>query len=73
MGHSDRAGDAESKRQGAGPPWPTRLRAGPASFLELMIAAGSRDGRELVRELDALYSADKLTRNESGRYMLKGK
>jgi UbiD family decarboxylase len=49
------------------------LVAGPASFLELMIAAGSRDGRELVRELDALYSADKLTRHESGRYMLKGK
>jgi hypothetical protein len=38
-----------------------------------MVAAGSRDGRELVRELDALYSADKLTRHESGRYMLKGK
>ena len=36
-----------------------------------MIAAGSRDGREIVRELDALYSADKLTRNEAGRYMLK--
>ena len=49
------------------------LAAGPASFLELMIAAGSRDGRELVRELDALYSSDKLTRHESGRYMLKGK
>jgi 3-polyprenyl-4-hydroxybenzoate decarboxylase len=51
----------------------TTLAAGPASFLELMIAAGSRDGRELVRELDALYAADKLTRNDSGRYMLKGK
>ena len=25
------------------------LAAGPASFLELMAAAGSRDGRELVR------------------------
>ncbi len=45
----------------------------PASFLELMAAAGSRDGREIVRELDALYAADKLTRNESGRYVLKGK
>jgi 2,5-furandicarboxylate decarboxylase 1 len=49
------------------------LATGPASFLELMAAAGSRDGRELVRELDALYSTDKLTRHESGRYMLKGK
>jgi UbiD family decarboxylase len=49
------------------------LAAGPASFLELMMAAGSRDGREIVRELDALYAADRLTRNETGRYMLKGK
>ncbi|MEX2034821.1 MAG: hypothetical protein WEA28_06495, partial [Xanthobacteraceae bacterium] len=47
------------------------LAAGPASFLELMIAAGSRDGREIVRELDALYTAGTLTRNDSGRYMLK--
>jgi UbiD family decarboxylase len=45
----------------------------PASFLELMIAVGSRDGREIVRELDALYAADRLTRNESGRYVLKSK
>jgi hypothetical protein len=48
------------------------LASGPASFLELMIAAGSRDGREIVRELDALYVSGKLTRNESGRYVLKG-
>jgi UbiD family decarboxylase len=43
----------------------------PASFLELMIASGSRDGREIVRELDALYAAQRLTRNDSGRYVLK--
>ena len=49
------------------------LAAGPASFLELMIAAGSRDGRELVRELDVLYSAGKIVRHDSGRYMLKDK
>jgi hypothetical protein len=47
------------------------LAAGPASFLELMIAAGTRDGRELVRELDVLYAANKLSRNETGRYVLK--
>ena len=47
------------------------LAGGPASFLELMDAKGSRDGREIVRELDSLYAADKLTRNESGRYVLK--
>jgi UbiD family decarboxylase len=49
------------------------LAAGPASFLDLMIAAGSRDGRELVRELDVLYGADRLTRDERGRYVLKGR
>lgn len=49
------------------------LASGPASFLELMIAAGSRDGREIVRELDALYSADRLSRDEGGRYVLKAK
>jgi hypothetical protein len=49
------------------------LAAGPASFLELMIAAGSRDGREIVRELDGLYAAERLSRNDSGRYVLKTK
>src|SRR5215204_5992354 len=49
------------------------LAAGPASFLELMIAAGSRDGREIVRELDGLYAVDRLSRNDSGRYVLTTK
>ncbi len=43
----------------------------PASFLELMAAAGTRDGREVVRELDALYGLGRLTRSEDGRYTLK--
>jgi 2,5-furandicarboxylate decarboxylase 1 len=47
------------------------LAGEPASFLELMAAAGSRDGREIVRELDALYTTKRITRNESGRYVLK--
>ncbi len=47
------------------------LGAEPANFLELMAAAGSRDGRDIVRELDALYAAKRLGRNESGRYKLK--
>ncbi len=38
------------------------LAAGPASFLELMAALGSKDGREIVRELDALYAAQRLGR-----------
>jgi hypothetical protein len=45
----------------------------PHSFFELMTTRGSRDGREIVRELDALYAADRLTRNESGRYTLKSR
>jgi UbiD family decarboxylase len=48
------------------------LAAAPASFLDLMAATGSRDGRDIVRELDALYAANRLARNESGRYTLKG-
>jgi len=47
------------------------LAAGPASFLELMAALGSKDGREIVRELDALYVAQRLGRLEDGRYALK--
>jgi 2,5-furandicarboxylate decarboxylase 1 len=45
----------------------------PASFLELMAAAGTRDGREIVRELDKLYAADRLVRDEGGKYTLKSK
>jgi 3-polyprenyl-4-hydroxybenzoate decarboxylase len=47
------------------------LSAQPASFVELMAARGSRDGRELVRELDALYAERRLDRREDGRYVLK--
>jgi 2,5-furandicarboxylate decarboxylase 1 len=47
------------------------LTAGPASFLELMAALGSKDGREIVRELDALYTARRLGRSDDGRYVLK--
>jgi len=43
----------------------------PASFLELVNALGSNDGREIVRELGALYSADRLARLENGKYRLK--
>jgi UbiD family decarboxylase len=47
------------------------LAAGPASFLELMAAHGSKDGREIVRELDALYAAQRLGRQDDGKYVLK--
>ena len=47
------------------------LSAEPASFLELMAALGSRDGRELVRQLDTLYADNRLGRRDDGRYTLK--
>jgi UbiD family decarboxylase len=47
------------------------LTAGPASFLELMAALDSKDGREIVRQLDALYTAQRLGRLDDGRYVLK--
>jgi UbiD family decarboxylase len=47
------------------------LAAGPASFLELMAALNSKDGREIVRELDGLYAAKRLGRLDDGRYVLK--
>jgi hypothetical protein len=36
-----------------------------------MAALGSRDGREIVRELDALYEGQRLSRLDDGRYVLK--
>jgi UbiD family decarboxylase len=47
------------------------LNGGPASFQELMASLGSRDGRDVVRELDKLYAGDKLGRLENGKYVLK--
>jgi len=47
------------------------LAAGPASFLELMAALDSKDGREIVRALDGLYAAKNLGRADDGRYVLK--
>jgi hypothetical protein len=48
------------------------LAQGPASFLELMATAGTRDGREILRTLDKLYGEERLGRNEEGRYVLNG-
>lgn len=45
------------------------LADGPKFFVELMSARGSRDGREIVRELEALRDAGGLTRDEEGRYV----
>ncbi|WP_309084685.1 UbiD family decarboxylase [Chelativorans sp.] len=46
------------------------LEDGPKRFEELMAATGSRDGREIVRELDE-FRGRGLERDEQGRYFLK--
>lgn len=48
------------------------LTAGPCTYLELMENVGTRDGREIVIALDALYEAGRLDRLETGQYILKG-
>ena len=46
------------------------LADGPKHFRELMAAAGSDDGREIVRELESLYAEGRLGRDRDGRYVL---
>src|SRR5262252_4725014 len=47
------------------------LADGPKFFEELMGAVGSRDGREIVRELEALRAKVTLDRDADGRYLVK--
>jgi UbiD family decarboxylase len=49
------------------------LAKGPATYLELMAALATRDGRELLRMFDKLYADGRLTRLKDGRYALDGK
>ena len=44
------------------------LAAGPVTYLELMAAIGTRDGREVLRDLDRLYAQGRLRRTNDGRY-----
>ena len=46
------------------------LETGPKHFGELLAAVGSRDGREVAVELDALREAGELTRLDNGEYAL---
>jgi 2,5-furandicarboxylate decarboxylase 1 len=46
------------------------LTDGAKSFGELMVAVGSRDGREIVRRLEELRRAGRLDRIEDGLYIL---
>jgi 2,5-furandicarboxylate decarboxylase 1 len=48
------------------------LAEGPATYLELMAALGTRDGRELLRDFDRLYAQGRLARLKDGRYTLNG-
>ena len=47
------------------------LADGPKFFEDLMSATGSRDGREVVRALDALRALAALDRDAEGRYFIK--
>jgi 2,5-furandicarboxylate decarboxylase 1 len=47
------------------------LADGPKTFEALMAATGSRDGREIVRLLDALRRAGRLGREEDGRWRME--
>jgi hypothetical protein len=47
------------------------LADGPKFFEELMAATGSRDGREIVRALEALRGKTALDRDADGRYFFK--
>ena len=59
--------------QFSGPRFPSiaaALADGPKFFEELMSAAGSRDGREVVRALDELRASAALDRDAEGRYFI---
>jgi 2,5-furandicarboxylate decarboxylase 1 len=48
------------------------LAEGPKYFEQLMTAVGSRDGREIVRALEALRAREALDRDGEGRYFITG-
>jgi 2,5-furandicarboxylate decarboxylase 1 len=47
------------------------LADGPKFFADLMSATGSRDGREIVRQLETLRATGTLERDSEGRYFVK--
>jgi 3-polyprenyl-4-hydroxybenzoate decarboxylase len=49
------------------------LAEGPATYLDLMAALGTRDGREILPVIDKLYAQGTLGRLDDGRYVLNGK
>ncbi|HUZ71641.1 MAG TPA: UbiD family decarboxylase [Stellaceae bacterium] len=49
------------------------LGEGPQTFLDLMAAAGTRDGRDVVLGLERLYGEGCLERLDDGRYVLRSR
>ena len=49
------------------------LESGPLHFAKLMSLLGSRDGREIVLEIERLRNAGVLERNADGEYFIKGR
>jgi hypothetical protein len=47
------------------------LEDGPKYFEDLMAAVGSRDGREIVLQLDDIRRRGGLERDDRGRYFVK--
>ena len=58
----------DGKRYGS---LPAALADGPKFFVELMSALGTRDGREIVRELEQLRAGGRLERDAEGRYVYR--
>jgi UbiD family decarboxylase len=46
------------------------LAEGPATYLDLMAALGTRDGREILPIIERLYDEGRLSRLDDGRYAL---
>ncbi|MEQ9814616.1 MAG: UbiD family decarboxylase [Azospirillaceae bacterium] len=49
------------------------LADGPKTFMELMVAVGSRDGREIVLSLDEIRQQGRLGRDGEGKWLIKEK
>jgi 3-polyprenyl-4-hydroxybenzoate decarboxylase len=47
------------------------LAQAPATYLELMAAIGTRDGRKILRDFDKLYAQGRLQRLPDGRYVIR--
>ena len=67
------AGAALQRRKGAVDNAREALKAGPMFFYQIMEALGSKDGREVALELNALHEQGMLTRLADGEWALKDK